>query len=150
MAEKLIGILTGLLFCSVKFGLAFLPTIRLHRFNFLESVAFGITAGLLGNLVFIYAGGVLDRIFDRMGKRIRMGRPPKTKKRFTRKNRRLAAVKSRYGLLGIALLTPMFLSIPVGAFLSVRYFHNKKKILLYQMASVTIWTLLLSALNLLF
>ncbi len=150
MAEKLIGLLTGLLFCSVKFGLAFLPTIRLHHFNFLESVAFGLTAGLLGNLVFIYAGELLNRLFERIGNWLRKGKSKKPRKRFTKNTRRLVAVKSRYGLLGIALLTPLFLSIPVGAFLSVRYFHNKKKILLYQMASITIWTLLISAANLLF
>jgi hypothetical protein len=150
MAEKWIGLLTGLLFCSVKFGIAFLPTVRLHQFTFLESLAFGLTAGLVGNLIFIYAGELLDRLFTAIGKWLRRGKPKKVKKKFTPNTRRLVTVKSRYGLIGIALLTPMFLSIPVGAFLSVRYFHNKKKILLYQMASITIWTLLLSSVNLLF
>jgi hypothetical protein len=150
MAEKWIGLLTGILFCSVKFGIAFLPTVRLHQFSFLEALAFGIAAGLLGNLVFIYAGDLLDRLFTALGRWIRRGKTPKLRRKFTRGSRRLVAIKSRYGLMGIALLTPMFLSIPLGAFLSVRYFHNKKKILLYQMASITIWTLLLSAINLLF
>lgn len=144
---KLIG---GLLLCSVKFGVAFLPTIRLYDYNFLESVLFGLASGFIGSVAFVYAGDFLNRLIDLVGNRIRGNRPRKIRKKFTKANRRIVSIKSRYGLIGIALVSPILISIPVGAFIAVRYFHNKKKILLYMMASVAVWTVIFSSVNLLF
>jgi len=42
----------------------------------------------------------------------------KPKKRFTRKKRFLVRMKTTYGLWGIIIATPLFLTIPVGAFLA--------------------------------
>ncbi|MCG9909656.1 MAG: hypothetical protein MH137_00015 [Flavobacteriales bacterium] len=145
--DKIGGLLAGLLLCSVKFGMAFLPTIRLHGFSFGESVLFGITAGLLGNLVFIYAGDLINRLIERIAERLRKNKPKKFKKKITKSSRRMVLIKAKYGLPGIAFLTPLFLSIPVGNFLAVRYFKNKKLILVYMMASVTAWTVFFSAIN---
>lgn len=136
--------------CSVKFGVAFLPTIRLYGYNFVESMLFGLAAGFIGSAAFIYAGDYLNKLIDLIGNRIRGNRPRKVRKKFTKTNRRIVAIKSRYGLIGIALVSPILISIPVGAFIAVRYFHNKKKILLYMMASVAVWSAIFSSINLLF
>ena len=148
--EAIIKLIVGLLLCSVKFGVMFVPTIRVNGYNFIESILFGLAAGFLGNLVFIYAGEYLNKGIDRGLDYLRGNKPRKIKKKFTKSTRRLVKVKSKYGLFGIALLSPLFISIPIGAFIAVRYYHNKRKIMLYMMASVATWTLLFSSANLLF
>jgi hypothetical protein len=73
-----------------------------------------------------------------------------TGKKFTRKNKLIVRVKRRFGLIGIAFLTPLLLSIPIGCFLSVRYFKVKHKILIHMYVSVIFWSVSISSLKLLF
>lgn len=147
---NVIKLILGLLLCSVKFGIAFLPTIQANQYNFIQSVLFGLASGLIGNVAFIYAGDFLNKLINRSLDYLRGNKPRKVKKRFSKGMRRLVRIKSRYGLFGIALLSPLVISIPVGAFIAVRYYHNKKKVLLYMMAAVAAWTLVFSSINLLF
>ena len=46
----------------------------------------------------------------------------------------------KYGLFGIAFLTPIFFSIPIGTFIALRFFPNKKKTLPVLAASVFGWS----------
>lgn len=135
------------LFCSVKFAIGFPTAIVKFDMNFLESVLFGFASGTLGNLIFIYAGDLINRLIDKLIRFLRPNRVPKAKKVFTKKNRRFVYIKNKYGLPGLALITPVFISIPVGNFLATRFFHNKKKILLYMSASVLAWTLVISVIK---
>ncbi len=59
-------------------------------------------------------------------------------------------MKQRFGLIGISLLTPLLLSIPLGSFLAVRYFKNKQRILIYMFASILFWSVSISSFQLLF
>ena len=58
----------------------------------------------------------------------------------------IVAIKTvhKYGLLGIAFLTPIFFSIPIGTFIALRFFPNKKKTLPVLAASVFGWSFVLS------
>ena len=148
--EEVLKLIGGLLLCSVKFAVAFLPTIRINGYNFVESILFGLASGFIGNAAFIYAGDYLNKAIDRFTLWVRGSKPRKVRKKFTKTTRRIVYIKSRYGLIGIALLSPIVISIPIGAFVAVRYFHNKKKILLYMMAAVLVWSVVFSTINLLF
>ena len=63
---------------------------------------------------------------------------------FTRKNRLIARFKKSYGLWGIILATPLFLTIPLGAFLANKYYSRQKYIVLYMIMSIVGWTAVLS------
>ena len=71
----------------------------------------------------------------------RMVVPPKDKpkKKFSRKNKLIVRVKSRWGLIGLALITPTIISIPVGTLLAARYFGNNWRTLPYMLLSVVGW-----------
>jgi hypothetical protein len=62
-----------------------------------------------------------------------------SKKIFTHRNKIIVSAKRRFGLAGIAFLTPLLLSIPIGCFISVRYFKNKQRVLMYMFCSVVFW-----------
>lgn len=64
------------------------------------------------------------------------------KKVFTKRNRRIINIRSKYGLTGIALATPIILSIPIGSFLIVRYFGKKPLMLSYLAGANLIWSVI--------
>ena len=71
---------------------------------------------------------------------------PKPKKRiFTYRNKAIVRMRRRYGLLGIIILTPILLSIPLGTFLAIKYYPRQKNLLAYLSLSVMVWSLLMSS-----
>jgi hypothetical protein len=71
----------------------------------------------------------------------------KPKKIFSRKSRLLGTIRSKYGLPGIVILTPVLLSIPFGTFLAITYYSHQRHILAYLAASVVCWTLILTTIG---
>jgi len=51
----------------------------------------------------------------------------KGRKKFSKRNKLVVKTRNKYGLWGICLLTPVLLSIPLGAFLLRKYYHSEKK-----------------------
>ncbi len=66
----------------------------------------------------------------------------KRKKVFTNKNRRIVRIKQRYGLIGIAMITPLLLSIPVGTFLMIRYYQRSRFKFIALIASNIVWSVI--------
>jgi hypothetical protein len=66
------------------------------------------------------------------------------KRVFTPQTRRMVRIWRRYGLFGLAALTPVLFSIPLGTFFMVRLEKNRKKILLYMFISILSWSLLMT------
>lgn len=63
---------------------------------------------------------------------------------FTRKNRFLARFKKTYGFWGLIIATPLFLTIPLGAFLAGKYYRHRRHLVLYMMGSIVVWAVVLS------
>ena len=90
--------------------------------------------GIFGAIVFVYGGGFLELwVFSHFRKK------DKPRKIFTRKNRILVQMRNRGGLLLIAFISPVFISIPVGSLVAVSFIKNKLKIVIYLSISVLIW-----------
>ena len=66
------------------------------------------------------------------------------KKRFTRKNRFLAKFRKTYGFWGIIITTPLFLTIPLGAFLAGKYYRRRRFLVFYMILSIVGWAAVLS------
>jgi hypothetical protein len=71
----------------------------------------------------------------------------KKKKIFSRRSRLLCTIRSKYGLPGIIILTPILLSIPFGTFLAITYYSHHRHILAYLAASVVCWTVILTTIG---
>ena len=52
----------------------------------------------------------------------------------------MIGIKQRFGLAGIAAITPL-ISQPIGAFFAEKFFKDKKKVILYLSISVVIWAI---------
>lgn len=136
-ALQIIGLI---LFSSVKFFFA-PSTIYLSGYSYFETIAITITGGAIGVFVFFYTGSA---IFKFIGDRFSSSKP---KRSFSRKNRFIIKVKSSWGLIGLALLSPTLISIPLGCLLASRYFRNDRRTIPFLMGSVVFWSFVLTSLT---
>ncbi len=54
--------------------------------------------------------------------------------------RRIIKIKNQFGLHGLTLISPIFLSIPLGAFIAKKFYKNNFKIVLYMSVSIVLWS----------
>ena len=94
-------------------------------------------AVVFSTIIFTYLSDVIIKWWDKLKDKWVTKKGPK--KHFTKANRRIIKVKHRFGLVGIAALTPVLLSIPLGAFLAERFYKDKKKVILYTAISLLVW-----------
>lgn len=132
----------------VFFGKAGVPAaIVMFKQDLLTILLVCTAGGVAGNVVFTYlSAAIIKKIHEYRANRGLIHK----KKIFTQGNRRLIRIKNKFGLFGLAFITPMFLSTPLGAFLAERFFRDKPKIILYLSISVVFWELSLYFLSILF
>lgn len=87
-----------------------------------------LTALLFSNKLF------RDRILGFLAKRNK-----KKKKIFSPRTRRLVRIWRKYGLAGVAFLTPLVLTPPFGTLVAVSFGESRKKIVLYMFISAAFW-----------
>ena len=125
---------------TFKFAMAVPFFILEEKLSFWEGLLFSISSGTFGVILFMYLSTRLLQAWRWIQKKLGIWRNVRPKKIFTRKNRRIVWLKSRYGLIGIAVLTPILLSIPLGCFLAVRFYKNKRKVFLYMLGGIILWS----------
>ncbi len=137
MAEflKILSVFITCTFFFVKLGLP--SAIVVFKYNFLKVMLVSCAGGITGNIIFTYlSANLLNWMHNYREKR-------KIKKKiFTPSTRRMIKIKQRFGLVGIAFITPI-ISQPIGAFFAEKFFKDKKKIILYLSVSVIFWALTL-------
>ena len=140
---SLVEILLTILFSSFKFAATFPLVIIQFESGFLETILWTNVGGIIGIYFFAFLSGKIitwwKRTFRRSNRNI-LEDEQQVKKIFTRRNRRIVRTKMKYGLVGIALITPFLLSIPVGVFLVVRYYRTSRYKFLYLIAANLIWS----------
>lgn len=133
-----------LILASVKFAVALPFFIIENKLSFWEGLLFGISSGVFGIITFMFLSTVILRFWKWLKEQLGI-KPTQTKKIFTKRTRMLVRIKSKYGLFGIALFSPIIISIPLGVFLAMRYFKNRKKIFIYMTGGVIIWSLIFAS-----
>jgi hypothetical protein len=112
--------------------------------------------GIAGYLFFFYASHFVFKQLSAAGDRLYLFTPVKVKffvdgwrerqrakrekrKIFTRRNKLIVKLRRRSGMWGIIILTPVLLSIPVGAVLGNKYYSNRKTFLPLMIVSIFLW-----------
>ena len=165
---EFIKILLVILLSSVKFvaGPPFAYADQHYNFSFLETVTYSVIGGMLGVIIFTFFSEQvilfwhwLKNKFKKAFRKKEIFSEPVAdidtpveihyeyvtsipkKKIFTARNRKVVKIWVKYGLVGIAFLTPVFLSIPIGTVLANSLVSNRKKIILYMFVSILFWSL---------
>ncbi|MFH1000674.1 MAG: hypothetical protein V1783_07510 [Bacteroidota bacterium] len=122
-----------------KFAATFPVAVYVFKMTFFQTIFYTNIGGLLGIIASAILSKGLIKIYisfwpDKLKRKIKNG------KKFSRRNRLLVNLKKKYGLLGIAFLTPVLLSIPLGTFLVAKYYGQSKKSYGYLLFSQLIWS----------
>lgn len=122
-----------------KFAATFPVAIYIFNMSFFETILYTNLGGLIGIIVFAYISKGSIKIFNLLwpGKTSYLIR---SKKIFTKRNRRLVFLKNKLGLPGIIILSPVILSIPVGVLLVTKYFGHRRINYLYLLAGQFLWS----------
>lgn len=135
--DSILEILLLLLFSATKFLFAAGYLIGNQGYGYVYTVSVLIIGGTIGVFVFTFFSEWLNKLINRLFP------PKKDKKVFTKKNRIIVKIKSKYGLYGIAFFTPIFFSIPIGCFLAARFYNSHRKNISILILAVIFWAFLL-------
>ena len=144
----MVEILTTILFSSFKFAATFPLVVFQFEFSFVETLLWTNVGGIIGIYFFAFLSEKIIAWWNRTFRKSSgnaHGTDKKKKKIFTKKKRRIVRIKQKYGLIGIAFITPLLLSIPLGVFLVVRYYRTSKIKFLYLIGSNVIWSVIYTA-----
>lgn len=161
---SLLHFLEVLVLSGVKFVLA--PALSMGLgFSYLQTIIVTSIGGLAGFYFFYYLSEWLINYYYKhiypllpVRKKIKPEyiiasktfNPRKKKKSFTFLNKTIVRTRGAFGITGIALLTPVLLSIPIGAFIVNKYYKNNHRKFVYLSVSILIWSLVVSSLMFVF
>jgi hypothetical protein len=171
--QEIIKIIQVILLSSVKFltGPTFAYYNKSYEFTFFEVILYSVIGGMLGVFVFTFFSDKIQLAWQLFKSKFKktfsnnnysepvadVDKPIKIKytyindkqepkKVFTKRNRRLVTIFRKYGLFGIALLTPVLLSIPIGTIVANSFEPKKRKIFLFMFISILFWSTLMVSL----
>lgn len=153
------------LLATVKFVLTF-PYALLIGLDFQQTLISVTLGGIAGFIFFYHFSGFAIRQFHHVKtfvwkhspmpvrhryRRLVLWRKSKTgEKVFTKRSRMIVKFRSRYGLFGIIVASPIILSLPIGAFLINKYYPKHKMALSYMILSILSWAAVFAAIAIIF
>ncbi len=170
--SEFVKILLIILLSSVKFvaGPPFAYFDERYDFTFFETVLYCVIGGMLGVWVFTFFSLEIQLIYHWVKRQLKKAIPKKdlfsnpkstagdirihyelvspeqkNKKIFSARSRKFVRLWRKYGLIGVAFLTPVIISIPIGTILVNAFEDNKKKIFIYMFFSILFWSVLLTS-----
>jgi len=153
--EYILKVLSVILVASIKYFWATPYSFGL-KLNEWETIFFMLTGGVLGFLFYYYFFGFLFKELKLLWPLVYNFTPVLFKvrfemwlnrrrikrmfaKKFTNRNKIIIRIRRQYGKWGIVILSPVILSIPVGALLGNKYFKNDRHFIPYMIFSIIIW-----------
>ena len=133
-------IITVFIACSIKLGLVGIPAAIFYKFTFLQTLIVGSLGGITGTVFFTFLIDGISKVYLTFRDKVFPNRP---KKKFSGRNRFIIRVKKNFGLTGIAFITPVLISIPVGTFIAMHFYRDKKKVIYKISISVIAWVIVL-------
>jgi hypothetical protein len=142
------------LLATVKYFLTF-PYAIVIGLDYTQTIIAVTIGGISGFIFFYYFSGFIIRYYNQHKGVIHFtikkyfmvdlsklfARKPRKKPVSTKRMRSLVKFRRSYGLWGIIIMTPVVLSIPIGAFLLKKYYSTHKNVLAYMMISILGWSL---------
>lgn len=138
--ELIIKMLTVILWSGFKFVVGIATAVALGFTNF-ETFFLSIGGGMVGVVVYLY-------LWDSIIKLVRHYFPKKPKAvKFSPLKRKLVVFIKRYEVYGIALLTPVLFSMPIGTILASAIEPNKWRIKIIMLGALCFWALIIIGLR---
>jgi len=153
------------LLASVKYVLTF-PFALLIGLNFQQTLIAVTLGGISGFFFFYHLSGFAIKRFHHVKTFLRKYIPLSVRLKyrqlliwrknitgeqvFSKRNRFIVRFRAKFGLPGIVILSPVILSLPLGAFLLHKYYSKHKFAMPYMVLSILSWTAVFVAFALIF
>src|ERR1035437_5894265 len=103
---------------TVKLVFGSIPLALSFSFPFFKAVTITSLGGFTGATFYVYMSDIILAFFKKRKARKKIENPNTPhQKAFTNRNRMTVRVKKRFGLLGIAFLSPFLFPLPIGCFI---------------------------------
>ena len=137
MEELVLKAVTIILLTMLKF--IFGPTLGYAGgFSLLSTILITITGMMSSVLLFTFLGKLLrEKLLVKLFAR---------RKKFTRRNRQFVVIWKKYGLPGVAFLTPLLLTPIGGTILLASFGSSKREIIISMFLSAAFWSTVFSVL----
>lgn len=102
-------------------------TALVSGFSFIETIMITSAGGITGISFFYFFGRWAVEKMERFKTRSRKNLPASLpRKVFTKRNRNIVKFKITFGLIGLVVVTPAILSIPIGCVVAAKFYrHNR-------------------------
>lgn len=138
MKEQLAKYIGVVLTCAVKYIFGVLGALT-TGLNFFETLLTTLIGGMIGVFVYLYLWDLIIFIYRKFVPK----KPKEGGIKINTTKRWIVKVIIKYELYGIAFLTPLLLSVPIGTLLAAAIEPNKWRIKLFMFFSFLGWTLFL-------
>ena len=106
------------------------------KLSIMTTIIATVTGMMTAVVAFTYFGNFLrETVFKKFFQ---------NRKKFTPRNRKITTLYKKYGLAGIAFLTPILLTPIGGTLIAVSFGSPKEKIILYMFVSGVVWAIIFS------
>lgn len=126
-----------------------------YDLEFRDAFILTTSGGIAGVITFVFFGDFVISRWSNLAYLIRSIYTSKQKlaefkarpkRKFKRSTRFIVRVKKRFGLAGIAFVTPCIISIPIGCVVAVGFYRQKFKVLAFITVSLLLWSVVLNVL----
>ncbi|WP_338793949.1 hypothetical protein V9L05_06795 [Bernardetia sp. Wsw4-3y2] len=107
-----------------------------RNFSYLETVLITVLGMMTSVVLFTFFGIAIRNWFFIAFRRKR--------KIFSKRNRRIVKIWRKYGIIGVAFLTPILFSPILGTLIAVSFGEDKKRIFFHMLWSAALWAIILS------
>lgn len=105
-------------------------------FSYFETVVITVLGMMTSVVIFTFFGISIRKWFFK--------RFYKKRKIFSKNSRRIVRIWRKYGIIGVAFLTPILFSPIAGTLISVSFGEDKKRIFFHMLWSAILWAVILS------
>ena len=110
-------------------------------FSFGQTILITSIGGMTGITFFYFFGRWAVEKLERVRRRSRGASFPEGKpKIFTKKNRRIVKFKWSFGLIGLVVVTPAILSIPIGCVIAAKFYRHNQFTYPLLLLSTLLWS----------
>ena len=126
-----------MLISSFKHTLAGIPSGYAFGFALPEVILYTAIGGIASVAFFMYFASTMKKVYLWYLKK-----RGKTPRKFTKTNRFIVRVKQRFGLYGLAFITPPIISVPIGSIIVATIYKNKTRAFAFLVGGVLFWSVL--------
>jgi hypothetical protein len=105
-------------------------------FSYFETVLVTVLGMMTSVVIFTFFGIAIRNWFFKAF--------PRKRKIFSKRNRRIVKIWRKYGIIGVAFLTPVLFSPILGTLIAVSFGEDKKRIFFHMLWSAILWAVILS------